>query len=51
MQVLMSRPREETRMDVAARYRALEQFSKMNARVQFLRIMLSCPAKTCYCAS
>ena len=43
MQVLMSRPREETRMDVAARYRALEQFSKEDARVQFLRILRSLP--------
>ena len=43
MQVLMSRPREETRADVAARYRALEQFSKEDARVQFLRILRSLP--------
>ena len=39
----MSRPREETRSDVAARYRALEQFSKEDARVQFLRILRSLP--------
>ena len=43
LQVLMSRPREETRSDVAARYRALEQFSKEDARVQFLRILRSLP--------
>lgn len=35
----MTRPREEWRADVAARYRALEQFSKEDARLQFLRIL------------
>lgn len=39
----MTRPREEWRADVAARYRALEQFSKEDARLQFLRILRSLP--------
>lgn len=42
-QVLMTRPREEWRTDVTARYRALEQFSKEDARLQFLRILRSLP--------
>ncbi|KXZ52314.1 hypothetical protein GPECTOR_10g946 [Gonium pectorale] len=42
-QVLMTRPREEWRADVTARYRALEQFSKEDARLQFLRILRSLP--------
>ena len=42
-QVLMTRPREEWRQDVTARYRALEQFSKEDARLQFLRILRSLP--------
>jgi hypothetical protein len=42
-QVLMTRPREEWRQDVASRYRALEQFSKEDARLQFLRILRSLP--------
>ncbi len=43
MQVLMTRPRDEWRQDVGARYRALEQFSKEDARLQFLRILRSLP--------
>ena len=43
VQVLMTRPREEWRQDVAARYRALEQFSKEDSRLQFLRILRSMP--------
>jgi hypothetical protein len=43
LQVLMTRPREEWRADVVARYRALEQFSKEDARLQFLRILRSLP--------
>ncbi len=39
----MTRPREEWRADVTARYRALEQFSKEDARLQFLRILRSLP--------
>jgi hypothetical protein len=39
----MTRPREEWRSDVSARYRALEQFSKEDARLQFLRILRSLP--------
>lgn len=39
----MTRPREEWRADVGARYRALEQFSKEDARLQFLRILRSLP--------
>lgn len=42
-QVLMTRPREEWRTDVSARYKALEQFSKEDARLQFLRILRSLP--------
>eukprot|EP00798_Chlamydomonas_sp_ICE-L_P023239 gene23239-30463_t len=42
-QVLMTRPREEWVADVTARYRALEQFSKEDARMQFLRILRSLP--------
>ena len=42
-QVLMTRPREEWKVDVAARYKALEQFSKEDARLQFLRILRSLP--------
>ncbi|KAJ9511982.1 hypothetical protein QJQ45_004434 [Haematococcus lacustris] len=42
-QVLMTRPREEWLQDVGARYNALEQFSKEDARVQFLRILRSLP--------
>ncbi|KAK9868430.1 hypothetical protein WJX84_002910 [Apatococcus fuscideae] len=42
-QVLMGRPRDEWRSEVSARYRALEQFSKEDARLQFLRILRSLP--------
>ncbi|KAK9815534.1 hypothetical protein WJX72_005298 [[Myrmecia] bisecta] len=42
-QVLMGRPREEWRHDVTSRYKALEQFSKEDARLQFLRILRSLP--------
>ena len=42
-QVLMTRPREEWELDVGARYKALEQFSKEDARLQFLRILRSLP--------
>lgn len=42
-QVLMTRPREEWRQDVSARYRALEKFSKDDSRLQFLRILRSMP--------
>ncbi len=40
---LMSRPREEWKADVVSRYRALAQFSKEDARLQFLRILRSLP--------
>jgi hypothetical protein len=39
----MTRPRDEWRLDVGARYRTLEQFSKEDARMQFLRILRSLP--------
>jgi hypothetical protein len=39
----MTRPREEWRVDCGGRYRALEQFSKEDARLQFLRILRSLP--------
>lgn len=42
-QVLMTRPREEWMVDVTGRYRALGQFSKEDARLQFLRILRSLP--------
>uniref|UniRef100_A0A7S0Y9G8 Kinesin motor domain-containing protein n=1 Tax=Polytomella parva TaxID=51329 RepID=A0A7S0Y9G8_9CHLO len=42
-QVLMTRPREEWKSDVLTRYRALEKFSKEDARLQFLRILRSLP--------
>jgi hypothetical protein len=42
-QILTSRPRQEWTADVAARYRALAQFSKDDARVQYLRIIRSLP--------
>lgn len=47
-QVLMTRPRDEWRLDVGARYRTLEQFSKEDARMQFLRILRSLPYGECY---
>ncbi|KAK9917170.1 hypothetical protein WJX75_001536 [Coccomyxa subellipsoidea] len=42
-QVLMTRPREEWKHDVSGRYKALEKFSKEDARLQFLRILRSLP--------
>ena len=39
----MTRPREEWKVDVLSRYKALEQFSKEDARLQFLRILRSLP--------
>jgi len=42
-QVLMSRPREEWVHDVRSRYRALENFTQEDARLQFLRILRSLP--------
>lgn len=42
-QILTSRPRQEWLADVAARYRALAQFSKDDARIQYLRIIRSLP--------
>ncbi len=39
----MTRPREEWRADVISRYKSLEQFSKEDARLQFLRILRSLP--------
>jgi hypothetical protein len=41
--VLMTRPRDEWLLDVTGRYRALEQFSNEEARLQFLRILRSLP--------
>eukprot|EP00884_Botryococcus_braunii_P012518 jgi/Botrbrau1/21267/Bobra.39_2s0057.2 len=41
--VLMTRPRDEWIADVSTRYRTLEQFSKEDARLQFLRILRSMP--------
>ncbi len=46
LQLLMTRPRDEWRHDVTSRYRALEQFSKEDARLQFLRILRSLPYGT-----
>ncbi|PSC75171.1 kinesin-like calmodulin-binding isoform X1 [Micractinium conductrix] len=42
-QILTSRPRQEWLQDVASRYRALSQFSKDDARTQYLRIIRSLP--------
>lgn len=39
----MARPREEWLHDCGTRYRALEHFSKEDARLQFLRILRSLP--------
>lgn len=39
----MTRPRDEWLADVMGRYKALEQFSKEDARLQFLRILRSLP--------
>lgn len=43
LQVLMSRPREEWLHDVGSRYKALENFTQEDARLQFLRILRSLP--------
>lgn len=43
LQVLMTRPREEWVADVIGRYKSLGQFSKEDARLQFLRILRSLP--------
>ncbi|CAD7699890.1 unnamed protein product [Ostreobium quekettii] len=42
-QALVTRSRDEWRQDVMCRYRSLEQFSKEDARLQFLRILRSLP--------
>lgn len=42
-QILTSRPRAEWLADVGARYKALAQFSKEDARLQYLRIIRSLP--------
>lgn len=39
----MTRPREEWKTDVMSRHRALKEFSKEDARLQFLRILRSLP--------
>lgn len=39
----MSRPRDEWKHDVMTRYKSLSQFSKEDARVQYLRIIRSLP--------
>ena len=41
--ILTSRPRSEWTSDVSTRYRALAQFSKDDAKLQFLRIIRSLP--------
>jgi hypothetical protein len=43
LQILTSRPRQEWLTDVASRYRALSQYSKDDARIQYLRIIRSLP--------
>lgn len=48
LQILTSRPRQEWMADVAARYRALSQFSKDDARVQVgFGAGMKCPAAGC----
>eukprot|EP00775_Hariotina_reticulata_P011897 gene11897-12041_t len=42
-QVFMTRPREEWKGDVAARYKALINFTKEDARTQFMRILRTLP--------
>ncbi|KIY99686.1 hypothetical protein MNEG_8273, partial [Monoraphidium neglectum] len=42
-QVFGTRPRDEWRADVGARYKALSEFSKEDARSQFLRILRTLP--------
>jgi FERM central domain len=55
VQVLMSRPREEWVHNIGSRYKALENFTQEDARLQFLRILRSLPygvPQQCkYCAS
>lgn len=46
VQMLCTRPREEWRADVGSRHKALEQFTKEDARVQFLRILRTLPYGT-----
>jgi FERM central domain len=46
MQVLMSRPREEWVHNIESRYKALENFTQEDARLQFLRILRSLPYGT-----
>jgi hypothetical protein len=46
MQVLMSRPREEWVHNIESRYKALENFTEEDARLQFLRILRSLPYGT-----
>ena len=43
VQVLMSRPREEWVHNIGSRYKALENFTQEDARLQFLRILCSLP--------
>lgn len=43
VQVLMSRPREEWVHNIGSRYKALENFTQEDARLQFLRILRSLP--------
>lgn len=42
-QFLMTRPREDWRMDVISRYNALSQYTKEDSRMQFLRVLRSLP--------
>jgi hypothetical protein len=46
VQVLMSRPREEWVHSIGSRYKALENFTQEDARLQFLRILRSLPYGT-----
>ena len=43
VQVIMSKPRDEWVHDVESRYRALENFTQEDARLQFLRILRTLP--------
>lgn len=43
---MTTRPREEWRQDIGKRYRALEQHTKEEARLQFLRILRGLPYGT-----
>ncbi|CAD7703005.1 unnamed protein product [Ostreobium quekettii] len=42
-QFLMTRPREDWKLDVMSRYNALSQYTKEDARMQFLRVLRSLP--------